>query len=235
MEKPLTDIDWREFSGGGLYTVPMAARLLATKQDKIRSWVEGYGHSKAEPILIRQRPRVGGRTVLGFLDLIESAFIRHFTAIGYSPQTIRKVARKLRDRHGVDHPFAMDKRFRADGKAIFEEVVADEGERRLVNLMNDNFEIVPVIEPTLFDQVFYVDDVAGEWTPLYQFPRVIMNPKISFGRPVVKDIWIPTETLFRAYLNEGGEEAAAEEFGVAPEDVLAAAGFEQELENRVIH
>jgi hypothetical protein len=65
METPLTD---REFSGGGLYTVPMAARLLATKQDKIRSWVEGYGHSKAERILIRQLPRVGGRTVLGFLD-----------------------------------------------------------------------------------------------------------------------------------------------------------------------
>ena len=108
--------------------------------------------------------------MLGFLDLIESAFIRHFTAIGYSPQTIRKVARKLRDRHGVDHPFAMDKRFRADGRAIFEEVVADEGERRLVNLMNDNFEIVPVIEPTLFDQVFYVDDVAGEWNSILSIP-----------------------------------------------------------------
>jgi uncharacterized protein (DUF433 family) len=64
---------------------------------------------------------------------------------------------------------------------------------------------------------------------------VIINPKLSFGRPVVKDIWIPTETLFRAYLNEGGEEAAAEEFGIAPNDVLVAAGFEQELENRVIH
>jgi uncharacterized protein (DUF433 family) len=231
----LTEIDWQEIIDGGLYTVPMAARLLAAKQDKIRSWIEGYGHSNAEPILIRQLPRVGGHTVLGFLDLIESAFIRHFRAIGYSPQTIRKVALKLRDRHGVDHPFAMDKRFRADGRAIFEEVVTEEGERRLVNLMNDNFEIVPLIERTLFDQVFYVEDIAKEWTPLYQFPRVIINPKISFGRPVVKDIWIPTETLFRAYLNEGGEEAAAEEYGTTPEDVLIAAGFEQELEKRVIH
>ncbi|MGH6822229.1 MAG: hypothetical protein ACRECP_01375 [Methylocella sp.] len=231
----MAEIDWQEYSEGGLYTLPMAARLLAAKQAKVRSWVEGYGHSGAQPILIRQVPRVGGRTVLGFLDLIESAFIRHFAAIGYSPQTIRKVALKLRDRHGVDHPFAMEKRFKADGKAIFEEVVTDEGERRLVNLMNDNFEIVPVIDPTLFDQVFYVEDVARQWTPLHQFPRVIMNPKISFGRPVVKDVWVPTETLFRAYLNEGGEEAAGEEFGIAPEDVLVAAGFEQELEKRVIH
>jgi uncharacterized protein (DUF433 family) len=235
MEKPLADINWQEFSDGGLYTLPMAARLLAAKPEKVRSWVEGYGHSRAEPILIRQIPRVGGHTVLGFLDLIESAFIRHFMSIGYSPQTIRKVALKLRDRHGVDHPFAMEKRFKADGKAIFEEVVTDEGERRLVNVMTDNFVIVPVVEPSLFDQIFYVEDIAKQWTPLYQFPRVIINPRISFGRPVVKDIWIPTDTLFRAYLNEGGEQAAADEFGVTPEDILAAAGFEQELEKRVIH
>jgi hypothetical protein len=79
-------------------------------------------------------------------------------AIGYSPQTIRKVSLKLPDRHRVDRPFAMDKRFRADGRAIFEEVVTDEGERRLVNLMNDNFEIVPVIEPTLFGHDWVRDE-----------------------------------------------------------------------------
>ena len=68
MEAPLADIDWQEFSEGGLYTFPMAARLLAAKPEKVRSWVEGYGHSGAEPILIRQVPRIGGHTVLGFLD-----------------------------------------------------------------------------------------------------------------------------------------------------------------------
>jgi hypothetical protein len=104
--------------------------------------LRGYGNSDASPILLRQLPRVGGKTVLGFLDLIESAFIRHFREAGFNPQTIRKVAWKLRERHGVDHPFAMDKRFRANGKHIFEEVVTDVGEKRLVNLMNDNFEIV---------------------------------------------------------------------------------------------
>jgi hypothetical protein len=142
----VADLNWSQVAEGGLYTVPMAARLLAAKPEKVRSWVEGYGHSGAEPILIRELPRVGGKTVLGFLDLVESAFVRHFRGIGYSPQTIRKVALKLRERHHVDHPFAMEKRFKANGKDIFEEVVTDEGERRLLNLMNDNFEIVPAVE-----------------------------------------------------------------------------------------
>jgi uncharacterized protein (DUF433 family) len=102
-------------------------------------------------------------------------------------------------------------------------------------LMNDHFMIVPAIAPTLFDQVFYVDDIAREFTPLHQHPKVVINPKISFGRPVVRDIWIPTETLFSSYLNEGGEDAAAEEFGIRPEDVMIAARFEQALEGRTLH
>jgi uncharacterized protein (DUF433 family) len=234
-ECAVEETNWAEIAEAGLYTVPMAARLLAAKPDKVRSWVEGYGHSKATPILIRQLPRVGGKTVLGFLDLIESAFVRHFRDIGYSPQTIRKVALKLRDRHGVDHPFAMNKRFKADGKSIFEEVVTDEGERRLVNLMNDNFVIIPAVEPSLFDQVFYVDDIAREWTPIRQHDRIVMNPKIAFGRPVVKGVWVPTETLFNSYQVEGGVREAAEEFGISEADVSAAVSFEQELRTRVLH
>jgi uncharacterized protein (DUF433 family) len=227
--------DWASMAETGLYTVPMAARLLAAKPEKVRSWVEGYGHSDASPILIRQLPRVGGKTVLGFLDLIESAFVRHFRTIGYSPQTIRKVALKLRERHGVDHPFAMDKRFKANGKHIFEEVVTDEGEKRLVNLMNDNFEIVSAVEPSLFDQVFYVEDIARTWIPIRQHTRVIIDPKIAFGRPVLRDIWIPTETLFDAFQAEGGAEQAAEEFGLEPDDIGAAVGFEQDLRTRMLH
>jgi uncharacterized protein (DUF433 family) len=229
------DANWASIAEAGLYTVPMIARILAAKPEKVRSWVEGYGHSDASPILIRQLPRVGGKTVLGFLDLIESAFIRHFRETGFSPQTIRKVALKLRERHGSDHPFAMDKRFRANGKHIFEEVVTDEGEKRLVNLMNDNFEIVSAVEPSLFEQVFYVEDIARSWRPLRNHPNVIMDPKISFGRPVVRNVWVPTETLFAAYQAEGGFDAAAEEFGIKPSDIESAVSFEQALRTRTLH
>jgi uncharacterized protein (DUF433 family) len=227
--------NWAEIAEAGLYTVPMVSRLLAAKQAKVRSWVEGYGNRDARPILIRQLPQIGGKTVLGFLDLVESAFVRHFREIGYSPQTIRKVAMKLRDRHRVDHPFATHKRFRADGKIIFEEVVTDEGERRLVNLMNDNFVIVQAVEPSLFEQVFYVEDIARQMTPIISHPNVVINPKMSFGRPVLKDVWIPTEILFDAYGAENSVEAAAEEYGVSLESVMDAVRFEQELRTRVLH
>ena len=190
------DINWAEAAENGLYTVPAAARLLAAKPAKIRSWVEGLRQQQRAPHPCSRctAPR-WHRRCCPSSTWLRARFVRHFLAIGYSPQTIRKVALRLRQRHHVDHPFAMNKRFKADGKSIFEEFVSDEGERRLVNLMNDNFELVPMVDPSLFEQVFYVDDLARRWTPLPAHGRVVIDPKIAFGRPVVDKIWIPTETF----------------------------------------
>lgn len=141
----LQEVDWQEALRRGIYTIPEAARLVGTSNLKLRSWIEGNRGTQATPIIKREMPRVGGNAVLGFLDLIEARFIRHFTT-WFSPQTIRKVANKLRERHDVDHPFAMNKRFRTDGRAIFMEAAESDDELRVLNLMNDNFEMEPVIQ-----------------------------------------------------------------------------------------
>lgn len=231
----MSTLDWSNSSDIGLYTVPLAARLLAAKQAKVRSWIEGVPNSGAEPILIRQLPRVGGRPLLGFLDLIESAFVRHFLSLGYSPQTIRKVALRLREKHKTDHPLATNTRFRADGRKIFQEVIDDEGEKRIWNIMNEQFEIGEVIDKSLFEQIFYVDDFAAEWPPIASRPNCVVNPRIAFGRPVIKPYLIPTETLNAAYMVSGDAEEVADEYRVSPDTVVSAVGFEQELRDRQLH
>ena len=82
-------IDWKGVSHVGLYTVPMAARILHEDGGKLRAWINGAKYSEAPPIIQRQVPQVGGRTVLGFLDVIEARFIKHFRDLGLSPQAIR--------------------------------------------------------------------------------------------------------------------------------------------------
>jgi uncharacterized protein (DUF433 family) len=228
--------DWSRVSEIGAYTVPTASRLIGADPTKLRSWLDGYAHSGAAPIIRRQIPRVGKKTVIGFLDLMEARFIRHFQAHGFSPQTIRKVSNKLRERHDVDHPFAMDKRFRTDGRAIFMESVENEDELRVLNLMNDNFEMAEVIERSLFDSVFYINDLAAHWSPLEDVtPLVIVHPKFSFGRPVIRDVWVPTATLYKAYLVEGSICATADEFEIDKDAVRQAIHFEQELAKGTIH
>jgi uncharacterized protein (DUF433 family) len=221
-------IDWKKAADVGLYTVSMAARILHDDPFRVRSWVNGVQNSDAPAIIQRQLPRVNGRTVLGFLDLIEARFIKHFRDLGLSAQSIRKFAKKLRERHHTDHPFAMNKAFRTDGKTIFMEI-AEEHERKILNLLNDNFEMGPVIEASLFDSILYADDLAYRWRPSRTEPRVVLDPQFSFGRPTVEGIWIPTDTLNAAAQAEGDIAAVAEDFGIDEGAVAQAVAYEQRL------
>jgi uncharacterized protein (DUF433 family) len=173
-------------------------------------------------------PPINGRTVLGFLDLIEARFVRHFDRLGLSPQSIRRVADKLRARHHTDHPFATNKRFRTDGKAIIMETATEE-ERRHLNLMNDNFEMGDIIEASLFDSVLYADDLAYRWHPVKDLPRVVLDPKFAFGRPVVEQAWVPTDTLYGAFEAEGSVASVAADFELDEDAVEQAVAFEEKL------
>ena len=221
---------------GGLYTIPTAARLLATRNNKLRSWVEGYPSSDAKPILEPRLITLNIKPLLTFLDLIEAAWVSHFVRLGYSPQTIRKVANILRDRTQFAHPFALKSEFLADGKSIFEEIISEDGERRLLDLMSKNFTMKPIVEQSLFDQIFYVEDVAAMFQPSKQQRRVVLNPKVANGRPAIRDRWVPTRVLYEAFKAEDNDaDAVADEFGVEVEDVEEAVAFERGLREQVLH
>jgi len=221
-------IDWDKIGQVGLYTVPMASKLIGESGPKIRSWIDGYPNSNADPIIRRQLPPINGRTVLGFLDLIEARFVRHFDHLGMSPQSIRMIAEKLRARHHTDHPFATDKRFRTDGKTIIMETLTDD-EKRHLNLMNDNYEMGPVIEASLFDSILYAEDLAYRWHPIRDLPRVVLDPNFSFGRPVIEGAWVPTDTLLGAFHAEGSVAQVAEDFEIDVEAINQAIDFEERL------
>ncbi len=223
-------IDWKKVSNMGLYTVPMAAKFLREDGNRVRAWINGAQHSGAPPIIHRQLPRVNGQTVLGFLDLIEARFIKHFRDLGLTPQSIRKFADKLRARHHTDHPFAMNKAFRTDGKTIFMEIVETDEEKKIINLLNDNFEMGAVIAASLFDSILYAEDLAVRWHPSTAQPRVVLDPKFAFGRPTIEDIWIPTDTLSAAARAECNDLAAvAEDFEIDQEAVAQAVAYEHSL------
>jgi uncharacterized protein (DUF433 family) len=228
------DLDWRKTADIGLYTVPMAARILHESGHRLRTWINGAEHSEAPPIIHRQLPQINGRTVFGFLDLIEARFIKHFKDLGLSSQTIRKIAEKLRQRQRIDHPFATNKAFRTDGKTILMEIDVSGEEKQIINLLNDNFEMGPVVEQSLFHSILYADDLAYRWHPSPEFPRVVLDPNFAFGRPVLEGIWIPTDTLSSAFKAEGDETTVAEDFEIEVQDVIQAVAYERSLERTAI-
>ena len=133
----------------------------------------------------------------------------------------------MRDAYGLEHPFA-ERRFRTDGKRVMMEEAADDGERRLIDIMTDEFGFLTVIEPSLFDTVIYVNDIAARLM-FPDLPNVIIDPKFAFGRPVVRVGHVPTETLAAAFIAEGDIEAVAGWFGTDSASVTQAVAFEQRL------
>ncbi|MGH7106314.1 MAG: hypothetical protein ACREFT_07375 [Acetobacteraceae bacterium] len=63
----------------GIYSVPDAARITDVPSRRIRGWLQGYaqrrGRAPAEPILHHQHAIRDGELALGFLDLLEVAFL----------------------------------------------------------------------------------------------------------------------------------------------------------------
>ena len=112
------------------------------------------------------------------------------------------------------------------------EATEDESALQTLNLMNDHFVMSPVIEQSLFEQIFYVDDLARRWRPYAATPLVLIDPKVAFGKPIIDGYWVPTDVLSRAYHVEGGLGEAAEEYEVSEEAVSQALDFERHLDEQ---
>ena len=65
-----------------------------------------------------------------------------------------------------------------------------------------------IVEPFLFANVDWQDDVISRWWPLGLNRSVVLDPHILFGSPHVRDTSIPTATLASAVRAEGGGETA---------------------------
>lgn len=225
----MSTMDWRNAVREGVYPVAFAAKLTETTNARVASWFRARDASRLARAILTPFEPVAGQLVMPFLALVEARFVARFRKHGLSLQTIRKFARKLREKHGLEHPFATERRFRTDGKRIMMEEAADDGERRLLDIMTDEWAFPSVIEPSLFKTVVYMDDLAVRMNPFAEIPKVVIDPRFALGRPMVEPGNIPTDRLAAAYLAEGDVDVVAEWYGTDPDAVTQAVGFEQRL------
>ena len=211
---------------GGFYTVAEAARLLQLgSAQRVVRWLSG-----SEPVVLRQYEKVGRQHEIGFLDLLEIRFIEHFRARGLSLQSLRRCAQNARTVLKVDHPFATSNvRFQSDRKRVFLDTAEEMGDRKLLDLMVNQYAIVKFIEDTLArDLEFDVSGLAREWRPRPdKCPAIIINPLYAFGRPVVGSEHVPTTTVLNLFEAENGNKSAvAKWFGITEEEADQAVRFE---------
>lgn len=222
--------------GLGVYTLPEASRLTKVPARTIRRWIAGYSYTRVgvahatPPLWESQIPPIDDSVVLSFRDLLEVRFVHSFKAHGVSWKTIKAASECAVEIIRDSHPFST-KRFKTDGRTIFAEIVQATGEDSLLELVNRQYELKPVVEPFLYEGVEFSDvGIAPvRWWPLGQNRRVTIDPERSFGQPICDPESVPTSNLARAFRAEGSIEAVARWYQVDPDSVEDAVEFESRL------
>jgi uncharacterized protein (DUF433 family) len=215
----------------GIYTIQEAAELVEASASEVRVWVEGRKEKQA-PVIDNQVGRIGRTVAVSFTNLMELRFVATFANAGVRLNEIRAIISRVRDEINHPHPFATKTVFRTDGKKIVAEIARKNGVKVIFDLRSGNYEMPVVVLQSLKENVVW--DPEGEalaWYPRPKIaPNVLINPKLSFGRPVLKDSKIPAETIAEAVRVEGSSKIVALLYDVPERQVREAVRFRQHLQ-----
>ena len=220
--------------GLGIYSIPEAARISHVPASYIKRWLWGYKYlvkgqvHRAGPLWTPQLPEIDDARALTFKDLIEIQFVYRFRQQGISLQTIRKtigLATEL-----LDRTFPLSSvRFKTDGKKVFAQVIEDTAERGYVFDLRTGQYLLDYVLDYLYDALEYSElDELVRWWPLGKDRRVMVDPKRSFGRPIVLE-GVQTYILVSSFRAEGDVKAVADWFEVSELSVSDALEFERSL------
>jgi uncharacterized protein (DUF433 family) len=202
------------------YSFHEAAKYLRLPVPTLRSWSVGLG--KTTPVFRIDDP---DRQYLSFMNLVEAhilAGIRRRHGVGL-PQ-VRSALDYVRRKCGINRPL-IDQSFQTDGQFLFVEKL-----ERLINASKGGQLAMPDLLPQL-DRIerdpqglpmkLYPFTRAGEGHNSVTDPRiVVMNPRVSFGRPSVGGV--ATSTIWNRFRAGDSPSELAQDYGLAPEAIEEA-------------
>ena len=217
--------------GVGLYSIREAARISRVPAEHIRRWLWGSRsvaggeiRESSVPLWTPELPALDHARALSFRDLVEVQFVHRFRQEGLSLQSIRKtigVAAKLLQE---SYPLSSVK-FKTDGKTILAQVI-EPGERGYVFDLATGQYLLEFILDYLYDALEYSEfDDLVRWWPLGKDRRVVIDPRRSFGRPIIEE-GVPTAILAGSFKAEGSVVAVARWFEIPERSVEDALDFE---------
>jgi uncharacterized protein (DUF433 family) len=191
------------------YSVSEAAHYLRMPEATLRSWVVGRaypvaGQSKrSRPLIALAHPN---RQYLSFINLVEAHVLaairrRH----GVKLPKVRKALDYVHRQFRVEHPL-INQAFQTDGLDLFVERYGD-----LINASRVGQSAMKEIIGVYLKRIDW--DSKGLPVRLYPFTRdteadaapasdprvVVMNPTVSFGRPVIAGTGIPVSSIYERY------------------------------------
>lgn len=215
------------------YSVVEAAHYLGVPKSTLRSWFAGQAQADGRRFQAVIRPADPRTLGLSFSNLVEAyvlSAIRRKHKIGLP--TIRKGLTFLTKQFGSDRPL-LQEQFATHGAQLFVERLG-----QVINLSkNGQVEMHDLI-------LAYLErverDTKGLPIKLYPFMRdqplreqprsVVIDPRVSFGRPVLAGTGIPTAVLAEQFKAGDDPSDLAKEYGADDQAVWDAIRCELDLQ-----
>lgn len=224
-----------KFLGIGLYTVPEVSRLTHVKPARIARWIKGYRYrvktdvKTGNPLWKTRIPKLNGRVMVSFNDLLEIKFVNAFRDLGFSLQKIRFAIQMLSEISDSDFPFSQ-KKVVTDGAFLFADLKDDQGKPLFLELTKRrNYAFPKVIYPMLKKGVIFNEfGMISKWYPDQdRNNQIVLDPRVSFGHPVIDGTRISVTILANAYEAEGSVERVADWYEIDPAMVRQAVDFHE--------
>lgn len=217
------------------YTASEAASMLGLPVTTLKAWCFGQGYQSSsgsrrtfQPVI---RPADPAARLLSFVNLCElhvlSAIRReHRVPLSKVRDSVAWVSKRI----GSDRPL-IDHQFSTNGLDLFIEHAS-----RLINVSRQGQEALRGDFELALARI--ERDRSGTPVRLFPFSRdlkasveqpraVLIDPRLSFGRPVLARVAVPTGVI-RDRFNAGDSLAEmAQDYGVGEEDIAEALRFEQ--------
>lgn len=229
-----------KYIGKGVYSISDAQRFTRISRPKIRHWVRGdlrtgdYGRNSVPPIISPQYEKIDDKYALGFLDLIELLVINRLKEKDFTIPLIRIMHENGKKQLKHSHPFAFLELYTA-GHDLIANIPDEEVGDMLVSLRNNNVNLKEIVSIYL-ENIDFSDvkpSISLRWWPIGRENGIVLDPKRSFGQPIVSERGVPTYILASAVKAEGSPEKTANLYKVSLEHVKKAFEYEVEYTQRV--
>lgn len=217
----------------GAYAIAEAAHYLSLRPETLRTWVRGRTYPTARgrrrsAALIRLPDPY--EPLLSFTNLVEAhvlkAIRRHH---GVAMQKVRPALSYLERQLELEHPLAHEQLL-TDGVHLFI--------KRFGKLVNLSQEGQLAVEELLKSHLQRIEhDAHGLALRLFPFSRgeridvprvVVVDPRISFGRPVIDGTSVRTEVVARRLKAGETLQELVEDYGIEVERIEEAIRYELE-------
>jgi uncharacterized protein (DUF433 family) len=205
------------------YSVTEAAHYLCMPKTTVRAWVAGTkyrsrggGKRSFKQVLELPKP---GHALLSFFNLVEAHALRSLRNVhGIELPRIRRALEFVKQEFGWERPL-IQKGFMTDGVSLFVEHLG-----KIIDVAAEGQIVIREVMAHL-ERIEWEQSIAAR---LYPFTRlngldapksVFIDPRYSFGRPILKDSRIATAVIAERYKAGDSIDELAKDYGCTRLDI----------------